>query len=442
MSDIVNERLLVSLSNVKDPDSLVELIGLRKRLGMDGQYREVFEQVLAYYKAKKTLPCLSELTLDISLSTKPDPDIDRLIENELRISRDRLARQILIEQSGENIIDLEKIREAKALLSPTASTDKRTESEDLRGMRFPKFKYLVDQLVHDRGLFFLAGKQKTRKSMMVLNVAKAICSGEPALGDLQVIQGSVLLIALEDGLRRIKWRLLQMGGVPDGLYIHTAYPPIGSGGLRKLDAEVSELKEASDLRLVVIDVFGRFQPDKVVKPSDRYGFDYRNVTALKEIADRHGVTILCVHHVSKQEYQQASDGLYGSRGITAGADGTWVLKKADQETYQGTITLESRDLADRELALAFDDETLSWSVVGELEATKHTEKQMTLIRALTQAKEPLSPKELSDLTELDRGYVKMTLFNMAKAGTVEKVGKGKYQIPSPEDQGEHDHLIE
>ena len=73
----------------------------------------------------------------------------------------------------------------------------------------------------------MAGAPKLGKSWLALSLGIAVGSGGVALSKIDVDQGYVLYLALEDNARRLQERLrllLNGDGAPEGLRIETAWP--------------------------------------------------------------------------------------------------------------------------------------------------------------------------------------------------------------------------
>jgi RecA-family ATPase len=80
-----------------------------------------------------------------------------------------------------------------------------------------------------RGFSVLAGKSKLGKSWLALNLALAVASGGTAIGSIDVEQGEVLYLALEDTKRRLQGRLRKILAAteaepPAGLTLATSGP--------------------------------------------------------------------------------------------------------------------------------------------------------------------------------------------------------------------------
>lgn len=93
------------------------------------------------------------------------------------------------------------------------------------------------------------------------------------------------------------------------------------------------------LKLVFIDTF-----QKVRSPTGDsiYAADYGNFSALKSVADKHGLAMMVVHHTRKMADEDIMNTVSGPRGITGSADSIWVLKKASRGAGDATLTITGR----------------------------------------------------------------------------------------------------
>src|SRR5262245_9126402 len=84
-------------------------------------------------------------------------------------------------------------------------------AQALQDAELPELQWTVEGWLAE-GLGLRIGKPKAGKSWLLFQLAIAVASGEPFLG-MPTHQGDVLLLALEDGRRRLKTRLeLVLGG--------------------------------------------------------------------------------------------------------------------------------------------------------------------------------------------------------------------------------------
>lgn len=289
---------------------------------------------------------------------------------------------------------------------------------------FPEPRWAIPGILPE-GLNLLAGKPKKGKSIFALNIGLSIALGGLALGKIPVEQGSVLYLALEDTERRLQGRLKQMliysDKAPDALHLFTKWPRMDTGGLELLEAKISEIP---NLRLVIIDTLQKFRnPTK--GNANLYVEDYETVSKIKDIADRLGVCILLIHHLRKAESDDIFDTLSGSLGLTGGTDGNLVMESSRGIT---TLHITGRDVEGIELALELDPQMLAWRLLGERAEVKATSDQQRIYDALKESAEPLTPKEICEITSLLGGNVKKVLAKFMEEGSIQRTSYGRYTL--------------
>ncbi|MFR9542789.1 MAG: hypothetical protein SNH27_12120, partial [Rikenellaceae bacterium] len=58
-----------------------------------------------------------------------------------------------------------------------------------------------------------------------------------------------------------------------------------------------------------------------------YEKDYDDVKALKQLADKHNLAVLIIHHLRKTGDSDPVNMISGSSGISGSADGSYILQK-------------------------------------------------------------------------------------------------------------------
>ena len=144
------------------------------------------------------------------------------------------------------------------------------------------------------GEHILAGSPKVGKSWLALWLAVTVAKGESIWG-MGVKQGTTLYLCLEDSTLRIQNRLFEITeDAPANVHFTTNSDTLGKGLEEQLCAF---LAEHPDTVLVIIDTL---QMIRSASYDNTYANDYRDLSALKRIADTHGIAILLIHHLRKE----------------------------------------------------------------------------------------------------------------------------------------------
>ena len=137
------------------------------------------------------------------------------------------------------------------------------------------------------------GAPKIGKSWLALTLCLCVAKGEP-LWSFAAQQCSVLYLCLEDSYQRIRCRLLDLTeDAPDTLHFSIIAEQLHGG----LEQQIERfLLEHPDTGLVVIDTLQRVRGSG--DSGNPYANDYRDIGALKALADKHRIAILLVHRWS------------------------------------------------------------------------------------------------------------------------------------------------
>lgn len=242
------------------------------------------------------------------------------------------------------------------------SLDTKTMRE-LNDTAFIPHKPVIDGLLNN-GVNLLVGPPKIGKSFMVADLSVRVSKGEPFL-NRKTHQGEVLYLALEDDFQRLQQRFYRMFDVNDTENLHLAIvsQDIKSG----LAIQINEFMiNHPNVSLIVIDTLQKIRGNE----NDKYSYsnDYDVITILKEIADRHNICILVVHHTRKQEATDIFDTISGTNGLLGAADGSLIINKDKRADSRAKMAVSGRDIPYQELTIEFDREKCLWNFIDETDA--------------------------------------------------------------------------
>lgn len=157
----------------------------------------------------------------------------------------------------------------------------------------PPVKWIIPGLL-PAGLAIFAGPSKAGKSWLTLWLCLQISQGKSVWGR-EIEPRTVLYFSLEDTLGRLQERLYQLVDAeedPERLILQTESHGIGQGLEEQI---VSFIHTYPDISLIVIDTLQKVR--KSDQNGSMYANDYKDIGALKELADKYGICILLVHHL-------------------------------------------------------------------------------------------------------------------------------------------------
>jgi hypothetical protein len=228
---------------------------------------------------------------------------------------------------------------------------------ELLDHEFPPVKWIVQDLV-STGLTILAGAPKLGKSWLAMNMSLGVSSGGSVLGKIPVEKTGVMYLALEDTGRRLQERLKRLNASRlDNLHFFTEWTGKTAG-------LAAYLRQHRDIRLVVIDTWGRFTIP-LIKDHNSYSETTKCAAELKAIADELDIAILLITHTRKGSTSGSDwiDGVLGSQGLSGAADSTIVLRRS-RGNRQADLQATGRDITEKELVLSFDVDAGEWSIEG------------------------------------------------------------------------------
>lgn len=229
---------------------------------------------------------------------------------------------------------------------------KTVSGDELMKKTVKPVRFVVKDLL-PRGLNIVAGKRKEGKSWLMLDLCFSVAAGEKFL-DFDTEQGTVLYLDLEDPETRLLQRAREIREViPSRFHEATRAGKLGAGLAEQI---YDFVHDHPDTNLVVIDTL-----QKIRKPKgDTYAGDYQVVSPLKNLADKLEIAIVCIHHTRKMKAKDTFDSVLGSTGLTAAADGIYVLERKAEGKPFGQLSFISRDIPDGEISVRFDHDTCRW----------------------------------------------------------------------------------
>jgi hypothetical protein len=308
----------------------------------------------------------------------------------------------------------------------------RTSTNELMATKFAPLKAIVDGYLYE-GFSVLAGRQKLGKTWLAIDWSVSVAAGGCAMGSIPCDAGDVLYIDLENGPRRIQFRIAAL--FPDErarpdlnrLQWMTSAPEVNAGLIGKLD---EWRQSVADPKLVVIDVLQRIKPAGN-GARNAYENDYSIWAPLQEWATRNRIAVLGLHHTRKGGADDPLESLSGSNGLSACADTTIVL---DSNQNGKTLYVRGRDVIERETAITWVGN--QWTILGEAADVRRTGERAVIVEALRDNREPMTPSELAIVLAKPANNIKQLLFKMAKMVPAEvyRVGNGRYSLePLPPD---------
>lgn len=299
------------------------------------------------------------------------------------------------------------------------------DGEGLLARTFPIMEYIVPGIVAAEAVL-LAGKPKSCKSWLALDISLAVARGTYCLGDRKCDPGEVLYLSLDQGLRLVQSRIKKILSSQDAasisrFHVFDHWFRADEGGVEAIDAWCSRHPQA---RLIVVDVLAYFRAPSNGR-SSMYEYDYQSVSPLREIAAKRNVAVLIVHHTRKGTADDPVDEVSGTLGLLGAVDGFLVLRKSGSSTV---MVGSSRNIpGDIELAMEFNPHSARWTILGAAGEVQQREQHGRVLGALeTAGASGLKPSELAEAIGIARNHAKQVLWRLSKTGNVRVDTAGRY----------------
>lgn len=298
-------------------------------------------------------------------------------------------------------------------------------ADELAAMHFEPLQWAVLDTLPE-GMTLLAGKPKEGKSYLCMQLAMAVATGDHSpFGAPDMPAGEVLYLALEDGRRRLKERMLGMriGFPPSTLHFATDWPRFDQGGIEELETWCAEHPQA---RLIIIDTLRTIKAHTKGRQS-AYDEDAASVAPLHQFAkSRPGLAVVVVHHTRKQESSDVFELISGTNGLSGVFDTLAVLAK--DAMGNATLSARGRDMEHYSKALERNARTGGWVFVGEAAPRAKTPERQDLLDLLTTAGKPMKLADLSEAVGKGADTTRRLLSGLIAEGRVCQPRHGAYQL--------------
>jgi hypothetical protein len=312
----------------------------------------------------------------------------------------------------------------------------------LLAMKFKPLRFLAPGLIPSEGVTLICSKPKGHKSFLLVDLALSATANQPVLGNMQLPQGSVLLLALEDSKRRVQDRMKRMlpmfGNVkPQGLSVFIEWQRVDAGGLDDMREWITrERTEGRTPLMIMVDVLQMVRPQPSAK-KPAYTIDYEAVVGLRNLARDEHIAIVVAHHLRKAAADDPFDRVSGTYGLVGAADTVIVI----EDTPNGKVfDVRGRDVENATLAVEFNKVNCRWRLLGDACVVHRGRTQAAILAELTD--EPMTAAEITDaiattdatnnaqndrtFTPLSQIAVRRMLQRMAKKGEIHSLGRNKF----------------
>lgn len=287
-------------------------------------------------------------------------------------------------------------------------------------------EWLVQGLMAIGTVIIMAASPKTGKTYLAMHLAVCVARGEPFLGRATRKQ-RVFYVFLEDGRRRVAWRLNQLGLVAEEDIIFFAV-----FDSRTVDELLVKVESSAQPVLVIIDPLVVLEAQFGVKDENAALEVEKLFARLRSATRGSGSSFLIVHH-----FRKAGDTMRGSVALQGSSDGWWNLARDEDRVSMLSAVLRDADETNIAFAMVNDGATMRFEI-REPKARADSAAAGASLRVrildLLRAKHPapLSQQEVADSLNVNRSHVQAQLRALEQDGEVVRPHglKGGYTVPA------------
>ncbi|WP_440928707.1 AAA family ATPase [Candidatus Pelagibacter sp.] len=302
-----------------------------------------------------------------------------------------------------------------------------------------KREFLINPIIPKEGLGILAGRPKSMKSFLTLDLAYSVQNRESNFLNQGLIDhGDVLLLALEDNKDSMALRIQGMkyaDKIHPTTFVDFNFPLLTKG----LEESLSEwCSKVSNPRFVIIDTFQKIKPlsSQGQGKANAYEIDYYYLGKLKDLAHKHKLFILYVHHLKQASMDYSWDRIMGSTGHQGVPDAMYMLDR-DEVGNRATLKGRGRNFKDFSFDLEWNSHDLKYSYSGDSYVIKtefHKKKIYLAMKSLAEDnRHSVKPKDvcstLNLVTQKEKSNISKNMQRMKDKGELNQGEKyGEYKL--------------
>jgi hypothetical protein len=290
-----------------------------------------------------------------------DDQVERIRQQALMAPKYQMSSS-LIEKAMSAMKQRTQTPEAKAL-----------DLDELFDLESEGLSWVIPGLLPEGETIVLAGAPKAGKTLLAIDVAYSVVTGESYFLGEAVKRGKVLLISTDESANSTRAKLINRGfrrGDKDSIKVLPTWDISQMGALEAL---------LEDFRpnLVIIDSLRRINKGSEISENSAEFADA--IYTLKETLERYGASGILIHHTNKDREALGVHRLRGSSAIAGAVWGTWQLDQIpkpdpnnkkkliiDPKDPTRTLSVFARDIEGQQLMVELNPENSSWAKLGEV----------------------------------------------------------------------------
>jgi hypothetical protein len=307
--------------------------------------------------------------------------------------------------------------------------------DEILKLKAPERKMLVESLVSTPGALMLYGAQKAGKTILATQIAIAIASGQPLMGNYRVCQkGPVIFVEKDDPAGALSIRdYLKASPIPVTnipLHVFADIPfSFGPQFCSWLESEII----AKQARCVVLDSYTALRPHR--KPGcDIVKIESEEIGLLDALAKKCNCTIIILNHVSRgsigMDWSDQGVGTFSQSAAVEGQIHLSRFKELPGNARERLLQGRPRHADDFAAVIRFRVQYLDYEVVIEGPAAPHFPEILAIRTAFQQNGKPteFAPKQLYHDLGMSRSTAMRIIATLHSANALIRVDYGQYRL--------------
>ncbi|HEY9707498.1 MAG TPA: AAA family ATPase, partial [Oculatellaceae cyanobacterium] len=304
-----------------------------------------------------------------------DDSVERIRQQALLAPKYQMSSS-LIEKAMSAMKQRTQTPESKAL-----------DLDELFDLESEGLSWIIPGLLPEKETIVLAGAPKAGKTLLAIDAAYAVATGESYFLGEATIRGKVLLVSTDESAKSTKTKLINRGFRrcdKDSIKVLPTWDITQMGTLETL---------LEDFRpdLVIIDSLRRINKGCEISENSAEFADA--IYTLKETLERYGAAGILIHHTNKDREALGVHRLRGSSAIAGAVWGTWQLDQipkpdpnnkkkliVDPKDPTRTLSVFARDIEGQQLLIELNPENNSWTKAGEVGESEEAQAERDTLR--------------------------------------------------------------
>ncbi|MFB2980053.1 AAA family ATPase [Microseira sp. BLCC-F43] len=333
-----------------------------------------------------------------------------LLQMEDEVERERLIAQLAPKYS----MSARRVEKAMNMMRSRTQTPetKVFDLDELFDLEVNALSWIVPGILPEAETIVLAGAPKSGKTLLAIDLAYAVATGEADFLGEGVQCGKVLLVSTDETPASTRNKLLNRGFRRCDKDLIKIVPSWDISQLSSLEKILEDFRPT----VTIIDSLRRINKGSEISENSAEFAD--NIYTLKETLTRYKSAGVLIHHTNKDREALGVDRLRGSSAIAGATWGVWQIDQIakpdpnnkkrliiDPKDPKRLLSVFARDAEGQQLNIELDLSDSSWRNLGSSESEEEQAAKLTIrdriLRVLTINPSPMSGKAIIECFDIE-----------------------------------------